>query len=98
MGPLDEQGVGAHLLAGDGGGLEPQHIVLGLVQVAGEILQHFVAQGGAQVAAGQLAVGNGDDLVGVVLQLVKGHLIVRAQNVAQEVHQYGVLPSHFPVH
>ena len=47
---------------------------------------------------GQLAVGNGDDLVGVVLQLVEGHLIVRAQNVAQEVHQYGVLPSHFPVH
>jgi hypothetical protein len=29
---------------------------------------------------------------------VKGHLIVRAQNVAQKVHQYGVLPSHFPVH
>ncbi len=48
--------------------------------------------------SGQLSVGDGDDPVGVVLQLVQGDLIVRAQHVAQKVYDQGVLPYQLRFH
>ena len=95
---LDEHAVGAHLLAVGGGGFKAQHIVLSLIHTAGYEGQHFVAQGRAQVAARQLAVGDGDDLVGVVGQLVQGDLIVGAQHVAEKVHDECIMSLQFLIH
>ena len=50
------------------------------------------------MAAGQLAVGDGDDLVGVVVQLMQGDLVIRAQNVAQKVHNQHIVPFQFLFH
>ena len=47
VGILDEQGVGAQLLSGDGGAFKPQHVVLRLIEAAGQEFQHLVAEGGA---------------------------------------------------
>ena len=95
---LDEHGVGAHLFAAGGHGLEIQHIVLLLIQLACHKGQHTVAEGGADVAPGELPVGNGDDAVGVAGELVEGDFIVGAQNMAQIIHQQGVMPNQFLFH
>ena len=50
------------------------------------------------MAAGQLAVGDGDDLVGVIVQLVQGDLVIRSQNVAQKVHDEHIVPLQFLFH
>ena len=48
--------------------------------------------------ARQLAVGDGDDLVGILCQLVKSHLIVRAQNMAQKIYQQCIVPPNLFIH
>ena len=44
------------------------------------------------MTAGQLAVGNGDDLVGVIVQLVQSDLVIRAENVSQKIHNEHIVP------
>ena len=95
---LDEHTVGVHLLSGDRGTFKGQHIVLGLIQTTGEELQHFVAQGRPEMAACQVAVGNRNDLVGILRQLMERHLKIRAENVAQKVHQQRVMPPNLFIH
>ena len=50
------------------------------------------------MTAGQLAVGNGDDLVGVIVQLVQGDLVIRAENVSQKIHNEHIVPFQFLFH
>ena len=35
----------------------------------------------------QFAVGDGNDLIGVIQQLMQGHFVVRPQNFTQKVYQ-----------
>ena len=50
------------------------------------------------MAARQLTVGDGHNAVGIGRQLVQGDLVIRAQHVAQKVHDERIVPLQFLIH
>ena len=79
---LDEEGIGAQILAVDGNAVVLQAVVGVLVAAVTQDSQRHVGQGGADFPAADVIVGNGDDGTVTVGQIVESNLVIRAKGDA----------------
>ena len=88
---LDEHGVGPKVLAVDGHAVIVQAVVRTLVALVLQDAEGHIGQGGADLPAADVVVGDGDDGAVLIRQVVKGDLVIRAKRLPKKLRQFHIM-------